>query len=170
MKKGKTMDSRNRTSVTLGFFYLVLVLGISGTIQISRTWAEESNLVTTGEAALGATGKKDPFKPFVETASEVARKTKEKGALPLSPLQKQDISMFNLVGISGSDKYGWKAIVEDSEKKFYPIYEGTLIGLDQGRVSTIKSDRVIVAVKSADNKGKINYITIMLHKDVEGAP
>ena len=60
--------------------------------------------------------------------------------------------------------------MEDSEKKFYPIFEGTLIGLDKGRVSSIKYDRVIVAVKSADRKGKTSYITIMLHKDFEGTP
>jgi hypothetical protein len=150
--------------------YLVLVIGFSWMIAVSPVWSEEGDLVSTERATLDSAGRKDPFKPFIETATDVVKKPKTKGALPLSPLQRQDLALFKLVGISGNDKDGWKAIVEDSEKKFYPLVEGTLIGLDQGRVSSIKSDRVIVAVKSADQKRKTNYITIMLHKDIEGTP
>jgi Tfp pilus assembly protein PilP len=151
--------------------YLVLMIATIWAMAVTPLLAaEEGDLVSTEKAALGTAGKTDPFKPFIDTASEVMRKQKARGALPLSPLQRQDLSIFNLVGISGNDQDGWKAIVEDGEKKFYPIVEGTLIGLEQGRVSSIKSDRVIVAVKSADQQGKTNYITIMLHKDVEGTP
>jgi type IV pilus assembly protein PilP len=151
--------------------YLVLIMGSSWTVAVTPIWSsEEGDLVSTEKATLDSAGRKDPFKPFMDTATDVMKKQKAKGALPLSPLQRQDLSVFNLVGISGNDQKGWKAIVEDGEKKFYPIVEGTLIGLDQGRVSSIKADRVIVAVKSADRKVKTNYITIMLHKDIEGTP
>lgn len=150
--------------------YLILICGCLWVTAVLPVWAEESALVSTGQTDLESAGRKDPFKPYIETGAEVVKKQKQKGALPLSPLQRQDLSVFNLVGISGNDRNGWKAIVEDSEKKYYPVVEGTLIGLDQGHVSSIKSDRVIVAVKSDDSKAKINYITIMLHKDVEGAP
>jgi type IV pilus assembly protein PilP len=149
---------------------LALIMASSWAIAVSPVLAEEGVLVSTEQATLDSAGRKDPFKPFIDTASDVMKKPKTKGALPLSPLQRQDLALFKLVGISGNDQDGWKAIVEDSEKKFYPLVEGTLIGLDQGRVSSIKSDRVIVAVKSADQKGKTNYISIMLHKDIEGTP
>jgi len=151
-------------------FCLVLTMGCTALCLAIPLWAEEGDLVSTGGAALETAGKKDPFKPFIDTASEVAKQKRPKGAPPLSPLQKQDLSTFNLVGIAGNEEDGWKAIVEDGEKKFYPIAEGTLIGLDQGRVSSIESDRVVVAVKSADQKGKTNYITIKLHKDIEETP
>jgi len=151
-------------------FCLALITGYSAWCLVPPSWAEEGDLVSTGGAAVETAGKKDPFKPFIDTASEVAKHKRPKGAPPLSPLQKQDLSAFNLVGIAGNDKDGWKAIVEDGEKKFYPLVEGTLIGLDQGRVSSIKSDRVVVAVKSADQKGKTNYITIKLHEDIEETP
>ncbi|MBN1546773.1 MAG: pilus assembly protein PilP [Syntrophaceae bacterium] len=157
-------------------FMRVLTYGL---IFSSVTWgmmipplgAEDAVLTTTGKVNLETAGKRDPFKPFIETGSEVRKTQKTKGGLlPISPLQRQDLSAFNLVGISGNDRDGWNAIVEDGEKKFYPIVEGTLIGLEKGRVTSIKSDRVIVAVKPSDQRGKISYITIMLHKDVEGAP
>jgi Tfp pilus assembly protein PilP len=164
------MPKQNNQFGKVLVLYLVLMVSSSWAIAVKPMFAEEGVLVSTEKAALDSAGKTDPFKPFVETASEVMKKQKEKGALPLSPLQRQDLSVFNLVGISGNDQDGWKAIVEDGEKKFYPITEGTPIGLEQGRVSSIKSDRVIVAVKSADRKAKTNYITIMLHKDVEGTP
>lgn len=149
---------------------LVFVPGCFLIVDVPSLRAENAASIVTEGAALETAGRKDPFKPYIETGTEVVKKQKQKGALPLSPLQRQDLALFNLVGISGNDKDGWKAIVEDGDKKFYPIVEGTLIGLDQGRVSSIQSDRVIVAVKAADRKGKTNYITIMLHKDFEGTP
>ena len=160
----------SKTRNALWWLCLILMFGFGLCMQPSHAWAAEGDLVSTEDAALGATGKKNPFKPFVETASEVARQKKTKGTIPISPLQRQDLSAFNLVGISGNDKEGWRAIVEDGEKKFYPVVEGTLIGLDQGRVSSIKSDRMIVTVIPSDRKGKTTNTTIMLHKDVEEAP
>jgi len=148
---------------------MVLMISAGWMLVISPVWCGEGMLVSTEKPTLDSMGRKDPFKPFIDTATNVT-KQRAKGALPLSPLQKQDLSAFNLVGISGNEQDGWHAIVEDGEKKFYPIVEGTLIGLEQGRVSSIKSDRVIVAVRSADQKGKTNYITILLHKDTEGTP
>ena len=164
------MPGKNNSFGKLLVFYLVLIMGCSAWCPAAPLYAAEGDLVSTGDAVLGTAGKKDPFKPFIDTASDVTKQKRPQGAPPLSPLQKQDLSVFNLVGISGNDEEGWRAIVEDGEKKFYPLFEGTLIGLDQGRVSSIKSDRVIVAVKSADRKGKTNYITIKLHKDIEDTP
>jgi Tfp pilus assembly protein PilP len=164
------MPKQNNKIGKILALYLVLICGCLWDAAVLPVWAAESALVSAVQTDMESARWKDPFKPYIETGTEVVKKQKQKGTLPLSPLQRQDLSLFNLVGISGNDQDGWKAIVEDGDKKFYPIVEGTLIGLDQGRVSSIQSDRVIVAVKSADSKGKINYITIMLHKDVEGAP
>ena len=163
------LKKKNNIDKLLLLCMVLIFISVGLLMIIPPVWSEEGTLVSTEKPTLDSMGRKDPFKPFVDTATNVT-KQRVKGALPLSPLQKQDLSAFNLVGISGNDQDGWRAIVEDGEKKFYPIIEGTLIGLEQGRVSSIKSDRVIVTVKSADQKGKINNITLMLHKDTEGTP
>jgi len=139
--------------------------GVPPPFDSSSVQPDSSSLVTTP----GSLGSKDPFKAFIETGVDATKKQQTK-AIPISPLQRQDISMFNVVGISGSDQEGWKAIVEDGEKKFYIVKEGMLIGLAEGRVSQIKSDRVIVTVKDVNARGRVNNITMKLHKDIEEAP
>ncbi|MDR2861139.1 MAG: pilus assembly protein PilP [Syntrophobacterales bacterium] len=168
-----------RKTLTSSYLAVLIAAMMCLAIMAFPVWAEEEGLppvdppaVQTGSAPPmvtppGSLGSKDPFKPFVDTGE--AKKQKAK-AIPISPLQRQDLSMFKVVGISGSDREGWRAIVEDGEKKFYIIKEGTLIGLDEGRVSQIRSDRVVVAVKDPDAKGKINHITMKLYKDIEEAP
>lgn len=131
----------------------------------SSAQADPAPLVTPP----GKLGSKDPFKPFIETGVDVTKKQQAK-TLPISPLQRQDLSAFSVVGISGSDQAGWKAIIEDGEKKFYVVKEGMLIGLTEGRILQIKSDRIVVAVKDPDSRGKINHITMKLHKDIEETP
>ena len=136
-KKEMMMSKKNSKPKKAWCFYLIILMVFAWCWTVSTAWAEEGDLVTTGEAAMGSAGKKDPFKPFVDTASDVVKQKKGKGALPLSPLQRQDLSVFNLVGITGNDKDGWRAIVEDGEK-FYSIVAGTLLGRVQGRGTSIK--------------------------------
>jgi Tfp pilus assembly protein PilP len=125
-----------------------------------------------------AAGKADPFKPFMET--EPAPKTKKvedqkKKAEALnsliSPLQRLDIAQFRLVGIAGDQKR-CVAIVEDGvAKRYYPLFVGTFIGLNGGRVAAILPDRVIVEEKTGQAKrAKIRRVTVMLHKEEEGKP
>jgi len=128
------------------------------------------------------TGKPDPFLPFVETDLAV-KKEKEKKAKeeelkkkvrsskrPISPLQMAEIKQFRLVGIAGDDK-GRMAIVEDTTvKKYYPLFVGTNIGPNEGRVASILSDRLIVeepipeAQPGKAQKKQNRTITIMLHE------
>jgi len=125
-----------------------------------------------------ATGKSDPFKPFMETDPALKKKMEEEQKKkvtlkrPISPLQQSDIRHFRLVGIAG-DQYRRTAIVEDgAAKKYYPLFIGTYIGLNGGRVAAILPDRVVVEEK-ADKQGKkaqIRRMTVMLHKEDEGKP
>jgi Tfp pilus assembly protein PilP len=125
-----------------------------------------------------AAGKADPFKPFMET--EPAPKTKKAEDLKkkaevlnslISPLQRLDIAQFRLVGIAGDQKR-CVAIVEDGvAKRYYPLFVGTFIGLNGGRVAAILPDRVIVEEKAGQAKrAKIRRVTVMLHKEEEGKP
>ena len=171
-----------RPRKTLTSYLALLIAAIVWlTVMASPVRAEEdalppsfdSSSVQQDSTALvtppGSLGSKDPFKPFIETGLDVNKKQAAK-TIPISPLQRQDLSAFNIVGISGSDQEGWKAIVEDGEKKFYVIKEGMLIGFAEGRILQIKSDRVIVAVKDVNSRGKVNHITMKLHKDIEETP
>ncbi|MHB8827988.1 MAG: pilus assembly protein PilP [Syntrophales bacterium] len=123
-------------------------------------------------------GKADPFKPFMETdvavikkkTEALQKKTAEMGNKAISPLQKADIDKFLLVGITG-DPGRRTAIVEDkAAKRHYPLFLGTHIGKNDGRVAAILADRVIVEEIVRDNQKKankrqVNRIEMFLHKD-----
>jgi Tfp pilus assembly protein PilP len=122
-------------------------------------------------------GRSDPFKPFMETDISVIKKKAEslkrqqvKPGNAISPLQKADIDQFQLVGIA-IDKNEKTAIVEDkSAKKHYPVFVGTYIGLNGGRVAEILADKFIVeeTIKSDNKKTggkKVKRIEVFLHKE-----
>ena len=88
-------------------------------------------------------GKPDPFRPFVDAESTAAKKGKEGKTESIFPLQRVGVEHFNLVGIAG-DQIRRVAVVEDSTKKFYPLFIGTRIGLHNGKVADILADRVTV--------------------------
>ena len=122
-------------------------------------------------------GKPDPFQPFIDTELALQKKTemeqRKKASMqgrPISPLQMAEIKQFRLVGIAGDDK-GRMAIVEDTTvKKYYPLFVGTNIGPNEGRVASILSDRLIVeepipeAQPGKAQKKQNRTITIMLHE------
>jgi len=111
-------------------------------------------------------GKTDPFKPFMELEPK-PEKFKAK-AIPLSPLQRLDVDQYTLVGIAGNNK-GRAAMVEDrKDKKFYPLFVGTSIGQNHGRVIEILADRVIVEEKQ--NNAKAKRIVLLLHREEEVKP
>ena len=129
-----------------------------------------------------AAGKPDPFQPIMETdpglkkkqEENLIKKTAAKGR-PVSPLQQVDIEQLSLVGIAG-DENRRTAIVEDGiAKKHYPLFVGTYIGMNGGRIVSIRSDRVIIEERLQDQtkkakKAKVRRITVMLHKEDEGKP
>ncbi|MBM4270846.1 MAG: pilus assembly protein PilP [Deltaproteobacteria bacterium] len=113
------------------------------------------------------TGKPDPFKPFIEEEiTEKQKLEKRKEALPISPLQRAGVEQFRLVGIAGTES-SRKAIVQDVNNKFYPIFVGTIIGRNNGKVVEILADRVIVEEAAGTRAGKAvtKKITIKLRKD-----
>ena len=125
-----------------------------------------------------ATGKPDPFKPFIEMDPALKKRMEEEEqkkravlkARPISPLQRADIGQFRLLGIAGGENRR-VAIVEDGvAKKYYPLFVGTYIGLNEGRVAAILSDRLVVEerVETRDKKTKrvqVRQIPVLLHKE-----
>lgn len=110
-------------------------------------------------------GKPDPFKPFIQLTPvrEAIRTT------PLTPLQKFDISQLKLVAIISSPE-GNVALVEDSAGRGYFIKRGTMIGKNDGKVTRILKDRIIIEELYQDVLGQIkkNEVSMFLHKTEEG--
>ncbi len=110
-------------------------------------------------------GKPDPFKPFIQISPiKEARR-----AVPLTPLQKYEITQLKLVAIILTSE-GNVAMVEDSTGKGYIVKKGTLIGKNDGKVSKILKDKIIIEEPYQDVLGqtKINEVIMTLHRPEEG--
>jgi type IV pilus assembly protein PilP len=129
--------------------------------------AEKKELEKKEETAYAynPVGKADPFKPFMQLAS-VRESSK---SVPLTPLQKYEISQLKLVAIIATPE-GNFALVEDSAGKGYFLKKGTGIGKNDGKVKRILRDRVIVEEIYEDIFGqrKVNEISLFLHRVEEG--
>lgn len=110
-------------------------------------------------------GKPDPFKPFIQItpAKEYSR------SVPLTPLQKYEISQLKLVAIITTPE-GNIALVEDAAGKGYFLRKGTGIGKNDGKVKNILKDKVIIEEVYEDIFGqkKVNEISLFLHRVEEG--
>ena len=110
------------------------------------------------------TGKRDPFRPFIAMQTPVKPSSQK---IPLTPLQKYDLSQLKLVAILVGKK-GARAMVEDSEGKGYIIKKGTYIGRNYGKVKAILKDRVIIEEKYKDYLGNVKAKEIVLRLHVPG--
>jgi type IV pilus assembly protein PilP len=117
------------------------------------------------EYSYNPAGKPDPFRPFVQLISVRG----SSGTAPMTPLQKYDISQLKLVAIISSPG-GNMALVEDVAGKGYFLKKGTWIGKNDGKVTKILKDKVIVEEVYQDIFGqtKTNEVSIFLHKVEEG--
>ncbi len=110
-------------------------------------------------------GKPDPFKPFIQLTPirESSRGT------PLTPLQKYDISQLKLVAIICTHE-GNIALVEDATGKGYFLKKGVWIGKNDGKVTKILKDKVIIeeAYQDVFGQTKTQEISLILHKGEEG--
>jgi len=116
------------------------------------------------EFSYNPAGKPDPFKPFIQlTPMRGASRT------PLTPLQKFDISQLKLVAIILNPE-GNIAMVEDATGKGYFLKKGTWIGKNDGKVTKILKDKVIIEEVYQDIFGqtKTNEISLSLQKIEEG--
>jgi len=179
------LKKKNKTAACLAKFFMALIVVMWASTSIAAdpkaADAKESDaqgvetkvadLKTTPEYRYNPIGKPDPFKPFIDLEIDLTKKLKPK-ALPINPLQRVSVDQFRVVGIGG-DEISKIAMVQDFKGKFYPIFLGTYIGLNNGRVIQILADRVIVEekIKLENNKTKTTRITMKLHKEEgEGQP
>ncbi len=106
----------------------------------------------------------DPFAPLFkeEVASKpeeaVVAKSETKRRIPLTPLEKIDLSQLKLVGIVRGAQSGEKALVEEASGKGYIVTKGTYIGLNAGRVLQILGDGIVIEEEIEDALGKVTII------------
>jgi Tfp pilus assembly protein PilP len=115
-------------------------------------------------------GRPDPFEPFIEREITLIKKLKERReqtrVVSASPLQRGSIRQFKLIGIIGDERQKI-ATVEDANRKFYPLFIGSVIGENKGKVTQILSDRIFVEETVQIQKGKtrVNRVMLKLHTD-----
>ncbi len=110
-------------------------------------------------------GKRDPFKPFVKKKKV---ELIEQQTVPLTPLQRYDITQLKLTGIiTSKDRLKSRAMVEDPVGKGYILKIGTLIGKNFGRVSNISSNLIIITEEIQDFLGNIVTKEIPLSLEIE---
>lgn len=117
-------------------------------------------------------GKPDPFVPFIKTTPKQkgVQAVLEKGEggevikpVFLPPLQRADVELFKLVGI-GEGGETRIAMVEGSNGRFYVLRKGARIGLNNGKVTEILPDQVVIVetIKDASGKSKSNRVILKL--------
>ena len=113
------------------------------------------------EYAYNPVGKPDPFKPFIQL-------TRGPSSGPLTPLQKYEISQLKLVAIISSSE-GNVGLIEDSAGKGYFLKKGTVIGKNDGKVTKILKDKVIIEEVYQDIFGhkKTQEISLFLYRQEE---
>jgi len=116
------------------------------------------------EYAYNPAGKADPFKPFLQLTP-----LRPSRSAPLTPLQKYDLGQLKLVAVLSTPQ-GNVGLVEDATGKGYFVKRGTLIGKNDGKISRVLGDRIVVEEVFLDVLGqkKVNETSLSLNKVEEG--
>lgn len=154
------------------FFLLALIGGCAKEEVAPVTAAPVKKVVAPVETAMttekmpeyvyNPTGKRDPFKTFIEAGTG----KKAHGVAPVTPLQSYDLAALRLVGIMLLP--GKKvAIIEDPTGKGYHVKVGTSIGMNDGVVVEILKDEVVVEEKYLDETAqtKARKVSVKIPKE-----
>ena len=101
-------------------------------------------------------GKIDPFASIFSVFVDQKNKINKK-RIPLTPIEKVDLSQLKLVGIMLAPG-GNKALVEDASGKGFVIKKDTRIGINSGRVIEILKGHIVVKEEAESILGKISLV------------
>jgi type IV pilus assembly protein PilP len=110
-----------------------------------------------------ASGKPDPFRPFLQAEMAKVAKRTAPGKKPSkpdhcdTPLECMDVGQLRLVGVVVEGDGQAVAMAQDASGIGYTLRLGTKIGFNNGVVTTISRDRVIVREKIKDLKGNPTF-------------
>jgi len=160
----------------VAFLYGILA-GVTGMLQAAETKAAPVPAAAQAKVAplpaipqayhYSPVKKPDPFRSFLDReAAEKKKMAAKLTPIPQSPLQRADVDQYKLRGIAG-DEGRRSAIVEDANGRFYPLFRGTVVGNNNGKVVEILPDRVIVEekVKTRAGQSQVKRITMRLHRE-----
>ena len=144
-----------------------------GAAKKSAPAPEASAQTVAAEFTYDPAGKPDPFIPLVSDAAITSQKTAGQAApedADLPPLQKYDLSEFNLVAIIIRDDNSSTAMVEDKAGYGYILKQGMLIGKNNGIIRQITPSTIVVEEKTVDPSGseKNNTVTLSVAKTQSG--
>jgi len=173
------MRRKNRLLLPLLLAGFLLVAGAGWSAGPADKKAPPATTPVTATApqapfSFSPAGKPDPFKPFVEAELAYRKRLElaKKKNLPLSPLQRAGVESFRLLGIAGNQQQR-TALIADAAGKTYSLSVGTRIGLHEGKVVSIRSDRVLVEEPSLTKgkQAKARIIEMKLRREgEEGRP
>lgn len=97
-------------------------------------------------------GRRDPFKPLIDTKKPTAAIEEEKMSCP--PLQEFELASLKLVAIVWGE-LGRKAMLKAPDGRGYTIREEMQVGRNCGRVRRIESKTVIIEETHRDTEGRV---------------
>ncbi len=105
---------------------------------------------TAGEAdySYDPSGRRDPFTPLIQRGLGA-----EKSDRALPPLQRVGLTEINLIGIIWGG-FGYTAMVQTPDGKGYAVRRGTRIGPNNGIVSKVTQNSIVVTERYTDIYGK----------------
>ncbi len=109
-------------------------------------------------------GRRDPFKPLIETT----KKTGAKGLKTTGTLQSYDITDFTVRAIARKGNR-YLALLEAPDNKSFTVNKGNIIGYNNGSITDIMANEIIITEEFKDPFGKVKYRTVILelHKGEE---
>lgn len=122
-----------------------------------------AQLPSGGPHSLDFSGRKDPFKPFIQAKAQ--RPAASSGSLPsagLLPIQGYSVGQFRVTGIIAGFKEN-KALIVDPAGKGYVVKAGMRIGNNNGVISKVTPSYLEVVERSRDDvTGKMSRRTVKL--------
>jgi Tfp pilus assembly protein PilP len=153
-------------------FFLVFccVPGLSIAEETVMPEKQKESLKTTnpdekGDFVYDSGGRRDPFIPLIDL-SRGKRAGKKKSPLVLGTLESYDVPDFEVIAIIEKGKKGFYALLLAPDNKSFVVTEGVVIGLNGGKITDIKRDKIIVVEEIEDFKGDIlpRQVTLELYE------
>ncbi len=137
---------KRRMDMTKGITILFLVIPLwFADIRAEETQKNNiTNIAPQAESTYSATGKRDPFKPFIKIIETKEVEPQLSKSLP--PIKRYSLEQFRLVGIISMGQRP-KAMIVDPEKNTYVLGIGDEIGNRQGKIIEVRDNGILVEEK-----------------------